>query len=61
MEAQVRMQHKLVTQVIRNTYSISKLGAISSQRRRVVERGGSGLAGGDIPDTNRAVGGSDRM
>ena len=55
------MQHKLVSQNFRNAYSISKLGAISSQRRRVVERDASGLAGGNIPDTNRAVGGSDRM
>lgn len=37
------------------------LGAIASQRRKIVERGGSGLAGVDTPDTNRAVGGSDRM
>ncbi|KAL8835055.1 MAG: hypothetical protein Q9170_003484 [Blastenia crenularia] len=36
-------------------------GAISSQRRKIVERGGSGLAGVDTNDTNRAVGGSDRM
>ena len=39
----------------------SKPGAISSQRRKVVERGASGAAGVDTPDTNRAVGGSDRM
>ena len=45
-----------------NTSSTSKPGAISSQRRKIVERGGSGLAGGvETPDTNRAVGGSDRM
>ncbi|KAL8937814.1 MAG: hypothetical protein Q9211_003492 [Gyalolechia sp. 1 TL-2023] len=36
-------------------------GAISSQRRKIVERGASGLAGVDATDTNRAVGGSDRM
>ena len=34
----------------------AKPGAISSQRRKVVERGAL-----DTPDTNRAVGGSDRM
>lgn len=41
--------------------SSSKPGAITSQRRKVVERGPSGLGGVDTPDTNRAVGGSDRM
>ena len=40
-----------------NTSSASKPGAISSQRRKVVER----APGVDTPDTNRAVGGSDRM
>ena len=35
-------------------------GAISGSRRKVIERGASG-AGVDTPDTNRAVGGSDRM
>ena len=44
-----------------NTSSASKPGPISSQRRKVVERGQSGLGGVDTPDTNRAVGGSDRM
>jgi casein kinase I family protein HRR25 len=34
----------------------AKPGAISSQRRKVIERGTV-----DTPDTNRAVGGSDRM
>ena len=41
-----------------NTSSASKPGAISSQRRKVVERAPGGV---DTPDTNRAVGGSDRM
>lgn len=36
--------------------SASKPGAISGPRRKVLERGGV-----DTPDTNRAVGGSDRM
>jgi casein kinase I homolog HRR25 len=36
----------------------SKPGAISSQRRKVIERGATGA---DTPETNRAVGGSDRM
>lgn len=40
--------------------SASKPGAISGSRRKVIERGASG-AGVDTPDTNRAVGGSDRM
>lgn len=44
-----------------NASSASKPGAISSQRRKVVERGATGLGGVDTPDTNRAVGGSDRM
>ncbi len=44
-----------------NTSSASKPGPISSQRRKVIERGQSGLGGVDTPDTNRAVGGSDRM
>jgi len=39
--------------------SASKPGAISGSRRKVIERGTSG--GVDTPDTNRAVGGSDRM
>lgn len=34
--------------------------AVSTQRRKVLERPG-GAAGADTPDTNRAVGGSDRM
>lgn len=38
----------------------TKPGAISGSRRKVIERGASG-AGVDTPDTNRAVGGSDRM
>ncbi|CAO1600119.1 serine/threonine protein kinase, variant 3 [Xanthoria calcicola] len=33
-------------------------GAISSQRRKIAERPAAGI---DTPDTNRAVGGSDRM
>jgi casein kinase I homolog HRR25 len=37
----------------------SKPGAISNQRRKVIERGASGTI--DTPETNRAVGGSDRM
>ena len=40
-----------------NVSSASKPGAISSQRRKLVGREG----GVDTPDTNRAVGGSDRM
>lgn len=36
-------------------------GAAGARPRKVVERGPSGLAGVDTPDTNRAVGGSDRM
>lgn len=44
-----------------NASSASKPGGISGQRRKVVERGASGLGGVDTPDTNRAVGGSDRM
>jgi casein kinase I family protein HRR25 len=40
--------------------SASKPGAIPGGRRKIVERGASG-AGIDTPDTNRAVGGSDRM
>jgi casein kinase I family protein HRR25 len=36
----------------------SKPGAISTTRRKVMERGASGA---DTPETNRAVGGSDRM
>jgi casein kinase I family protein HRR25 len=36
-------------------------GAISSSRRKVIERGAGGAGGVDTPDTNRAVGGSDRM
>lgn len=39
-----------------NTSSASKPGGISTQRRKVIER-----APADTPDTNRAVGGSDRM
>lgn len=42
-----------------NASTASKPGAISSQRRKVVERGAT--AGVETPDTNRAVGGSDRM
>lgn len=38
----------------------SKAGAISSQRRKVAERG-SGTAGVETPDAHRAMGGSDRM
>jgi casein kinase I homolog HRR25 len=41
--------------------SASKPGAISGSRRKVIERGASGVPGVDTPDTNRAVGGSDRM
>ncbi len=44
-----------------NISNASKTNPISSQRRKVVERGGSGLAGVETPDTNRAIGGSDRM
>lgn len=40
-----------------NTSSASKPGAISGPRRKVPER----TPGVDTPDTNRAVGGSDRM
>jgi casein kinase I homolog HRR25 len=36
----------------------AKPGAISSSRRKAIERGAPGV---DTPDTNRAVGGSDRM
>jgi casein kinase I family protein HRR25 len=36
-----------------------KPGAIPSTRRKMIERGSG--AGVDTPDTNRAVGGSDRM
>ena len=43
-----------------NISSTAKLGGISTQRRKVIERGASG-AGVETPDTNRAVGGSDRM
>lgn len=39
----------------------NKGGAAGARPRKVVERGPSGLAGVDTPDTNRAVGGSDRM
>lgn len=39
--------------------SATKPGAISAQRRKVMERGASGTI--DTPDTNRAVGGSDRI
>ncbi|KAF3393482.1 Casein kinase I [Talaromyces pinophilus] len=39
-----------------NQVPSAKPGAISSQRRKVIERGTV-----DTPDTNRAVGGSDRM
>ena len=42
-----------------NTSTASKPGAISTQRRKVVDRGASGV--NETPDTNRAVGGSDRM
>jgi casein kinase I family protein HRR25 len=38
--------------------SAAKPGAISSTRRKVIERG---TAGAETPETNRAVGGSDRM
>lgn len=41
-----------------NTSSASKPGGISSQRRKIVERGPGGV---ETPDTNRAIGGSDRM
>ena len=41
-----------------NASSASKPGGVSSQRRKVMERGAGGV---DTPDTNRAVGGSDRM
>lgn len=44
-----------------NTSTASKPGAISTQRRKVIDRGASGTAGVETPDTNRAVGGSDRM
>ena len=41
-----------------NASTASKPGAVSSQRRKVIERGAAGV---ETPDTNRAVGGSDRM
>ena len=44
-----------------NTSTASKPGAITSQRRKIAERGAAGVTGVDTPDTNRAVGGSDRM
>jgi casein kinase I homolog HRR25 len=44
-----------------NASTASKPGPISTQRRKVADRGNSGVAGVDTPDTNRAVGGSDRM
>ena len=44
-----------------NTVSNAQAGGISTQRRKVIDRGASG-AGVETPDTNRAaVGGSDRM
>lgn len=43
-----------------NTSLATQAGGISTQRRKVIDRGASG-AGVDTPDTNRAVGGSDRM
>lgn len=39
--------------------SSTKPAVVAGQRRKVAER--SGLGGVDTPDTNRAVGGSDRM
>lgn len=44
-----------------NASTAGKPGAIPNQRRKVVERGTIGAAGVETPDTNRAVGGSDRM
>jgi len=41
------------------TQAAAKPNAISNQRRKVMERGASGTI--DTPETNRAVGGSDRM
>jgi len=44
-----------------NTISNNQAGGISTQRRKVIDRGASGT-GVETPDTNRAaVGGSDRM
>ena len=36
-------------------------GAVSGQRRKIVDRVGSNMAGVETPETNRAIGGSDRM
>ena len=36
-------------------------GAVSGPRRKIVDRVGSNMAGVETPDTNRALGGSDRM
>lgn len=41
-----------------NNATTTKAGAVSSQRRKIAERGAGGV---DTPDTGRAVGGSDRM
>lgn len=41
-----------------NNSQASKPGGVSSQRRKVIERGPGGI---ETPDTNRAIGGSDRM
>lgn len=57
---QVRKPSFLLPPLLRNISSTAKLGGISTQRRKVIERGASG-AGVETPDTNRAVGGSDRM
>ena len=43
---------------LQNTSQASKPGGVSSQRRKVIERAPGGV---DTPDTNRAIGGSDRM
>lgn len=43
---------------LQNTNLASKPGGVSGQRRKVIERGPGGI---DTPETNRAVGGSDRM
>jgi casein kinase I family protein HRR25 len=42
-----------------NASSATKPAVVAGQRRKVAER--SGLGGVDTPDTNRAVGGSDRI
>ena len=49
-------QRRQVAAAPMGTPGAAKPGAISSQRRKVIDRGAI-----DTPDTNRAVGGSDRM